>query len=275
MAAGRPTRSLLQEARVIDVANENFPGCSLFLEMAFYTKRRVALIQQALVDGAMRRMAHRATLTHCLMLIHERAALLRVTLEAGLVFAQERKAAGFELLLKICRRAFDRDSLVRLMTIAAAHFAFEHRMVMRQRECRANFQVTLETRLRRLSRIYDRASAATCFHVQTSGPVAGLAAHVRDFFYSCALCLSFSAARLYDFAFLCLQSSVSGRSKITHDLFVTGGALFRANKFRAGNAGRGENCSTSRTAGKQNQRERYSSPGAPQQAFALTEDPSS
>ena len=117
---------------MIDVSNENVPGYFLLLEMAFDTKRRVALIQQALVDGAVRRMADDATLAHCLVLVDKRAALLRVTLEAGFVFAQERKTAGFEFLLDICRRALDRDAFVHLMTIGAAHFAFEHRMVMRQ-----------------------------------------------------------------------------------------------------------------------------------------------
>ena len=148
MAARRPTRSLLQEARVIDVSNENVSGCFLLLEMAFHTKRRVAFIQQALVDGAVRRMADDATLAQRLVLVDKRAALLRVTLEAGLVFAQERKTAGFEFLLNICRRAFDRDAFVHFMTIGAAHFAFEHRMMMRQCERCANFEVTLETSLR-------------------------------------------------------------------------------------------------------------------------------
>ena len=54
MAAGGPARSLLQEARVIDVSDENVSGCSLFLEMAFYTERRVAFVQQTLIDGAVR-----------------------------------------------------------------------------------------------------------------------------------------------------------------------------------------------------------------------------
>ena len=54
MAASRPARSLLQETRVIDVSDENMPGCSLFLEMAFYTERGVAFVQQALIDGAVR-----------------------------------------------------------------------------------------------------------------------------------------------------------------------------------------------------------------------------
>ena len=77
-------------------------------------------------------MANGATLAHCLVLIDKRAALLRVTLEAGFVSAQESKAAGFELLLNICRGAFDRDPFVRFMAIAAAHLAFKHRMMMRQ-----------------------------------------------------------------------------------------------------------------------------------------------
>jgi hypothetical protein len=132
MATGRPTRPLLQEARVIDVSNENVPGYFLLLEMAFYTKRSVALVQQALVDRAVRRMANSATLAHCLVLVDKRAALLGVTLEAGLVFAQERKAAPFEFLLDICRRALDRDAFVHFVTIGAAHFAFEHRMVVWQ-----------------------------------------------------------------------------------------------------------------------------------------------
>ena len=84
----------------------------------------------------------------CLVLVNQRAALLRVTLEAGFVSAQERKTAGFEFLLNICRRALDRDAFVHLMTIRAAHFAFEHRMMMRQCERCANFEVTLEASLR-------------------------------------------------------------------------------------------------------------------------------
>ena len=112
VAAGGPTRPLLEETRVVDVSNENVPGYFLLLKMAFDTKRRVALIQQALVDRAVRRMADGATLAHCLMLVDKRAALLRVTLEAGFVFAQEGKAATFEFLLDICRRALDRDAFV-------------------------------------------------------------------------------------------------------------------------------------------------------------------
>jgi hypothetical protein len=54
MAAGRPTRALLQEIRVIDVSDENVSGYFLLLEMAFYAKRRIPFVQQALIDGSVR-----------------------------------------------------------------------------------------------------------------------------------------------------------------------------------------------------------------------------
>ena len=115
-------------------------------------------------------MASGATLTHCFVLIDKWPALLRVTLEAGFVSAQESKAAASELLLNICRGALDCDPFVRFVAITAAHLAFEHRMMMRQLECRANLQVTLETSVRRLSRIDDRARFAASLHVQAPRP---------------------------------------------------------------------------------------------------------
>src|SRR5215469_13323881 len=105
-------------------------------------------------------MADSATLAHCLVLIYPWAGLLCVALEASFVWAQESEAAGFECLLNICRRALKRDPLVRLMAIAAAHLSFRYRMMMRQLECRANFQVTLETCLRRLFWVYNGARGA-------------------------------------------------------------------------------------------------------------------
>jgi hypothetical protein len=54
MAAGGPTRALLQEIRVVDVSDENVSLYFLLLEMAFYAERRVAFIQQALVNGSVR-----------------------------------------------------------------------------------------------------------------------------------------------------------------------------------------------------------------------------
>jgi hypothetical protein len=147
-------------------------------------------------------MASGATLTHCFVFIDKRPALLRVTLEAGFVSAQESKAAGSELLLNVCRGTLDRDPFVRFMAITAAHLAFQHGMMMRQLERCANLQVTLETSVWRLSRIDDRARAAASFDVQTPRTVARFAAHV--------FCI---------FPFR-LQSRVSGCPEIAHDLFV-------------------------------------------------------
>ena len=172
MAAGGPTRALRQEIRVIDVSDENMPGHFLLLEMAFYAERRVAFVQQALVDGTVRGMANHAPLTYRLVLIDKWAALLCMTLEAGFVSGQKSKAASSELLLNICRGAFGRDPFVRLMAIAAAHLALEHRMMMRQLKRCTNIQVTLETGVWRLSRSDDRALAAAGLNVQTPRTVA-------------------------------------------------------------------------------------------------------
>jgi len=71
------------------------------------------------------------------------------------------------------------------------------------------------------------------------------------------------------------QPRVSRRSEVARDRFVAGCAFLRTDKLRAGNAGRRENRSVSRAAGKQNHRECDYSPGTPQQALAPTVDPSS
>ena len=76
-------------------------------------------------------MANCAPLPDRFVLINKWAALLRMTLEAGFVSAEERKSAGFKLLLNICWSALGRDPFVRFMAIAATHLALEHRMMMR------------------------------------------------------------------------------------------------------------------------------------------------
>jgi hypothetical protein len=152
-------------------------------------------------------MANDASLAHRLVFIDKRPALLCVTFEAGFVSVQESKAAGSELLLNVCRGALGRDPFVRFMAIAAAHLAFRHRMMMRQLKRCADVQVTLETSVRRLSRVDYRARSTASFDVQTPGPVAGLTAHV--------LCV---------FPFR-LQSGVSGCTEVAHDLFVAGRAF--------------------------------------------------
>jgi hypothetical protein len=166
-------------------------------------------------------MASDTTLTHRLVLINKWPALLCVTLETGFVSGQKSKAASSELLLNVCRGAFDCDPFVRLMAIAAAHLALKHRMMMRQLERRANFQVTLKTSVRRFSRVDDRACSAASLDVQTPRSMARLATHVDGLLWSFA---AFCAALTYDYLF-CLQSRVSGCPEVAHDLFVAGRAF--------------------------------------------------
>jgi hypothetical protein len=199
-----------------------------------------------------------------------------VALETSFVSAQEGKAAAFERLLDISGRAFDRHSLVRVVTIGATHFAFEHRMMVRQLELCPHFQVTLETGLRIFPRVDDRVRRATALDVQTARPVARLAAHVRGLLYSCALCLTaFSTALVYNFRFCSLQSRVGGRPKVAHDLFVAGPTFLRADELRARDAGRRQNCSICGAARKQNYSQRDTSPDRPPKFLTLTVDPSS
>ena len=152
-------------------------------------------------------MADQATLAHSFVLIDKWAALLCVTFEAGFVSRQESEAASSELLLNVCRSAFGRDPFVRFMAIAAAHLAFKDRMMMRQLKRCANVQVTLETSVRRLSRIDDGALSAAGLNVQTPGPVARFAAHI------------------FGIIAFCLEASMSGCPEVAHDLFVAGRAF--------------------------------------------------
>ena len=112
-------------------ANKNPPTCRLLLEMAFEAEGRVSLGEHPLVHRSVRRMAADAAFADRFVFENERAALGRVTLETGVVLAQQHGAAAFHALRKIRAAAFDRVALVRVVAIGAAHFAFEHRMMMR------------------------------------------------------------------------------------------------------------------------------------------------
>ena len=76
-------------------------------------------------------MTAQATFAHRFVLENKWAALGGMTLETSLVVAKQRGAAALETLRQICAAALDGVALVRVMAISAAHFAFEHRMVMR------------------------------------------------------------------------------------------------------------------------------------------------
>ena len=155
---------------MIDVADKNSAGFSLLLEMAVQTERCVARDEHSLVDRAVRRMTDDAALAQRFVFEHERPALRGVTLETGFVSAEKSEATAFERLLRIGSTAFDGLALVRVMTITAAHLAFEHRMVMRQLELRAHIQVTLKTSFRRRSGLTIVCAAPPLFTCRLPGP---------------------------------------------------------------------------------------------------------
>jgi len=109
---------------------------------------------------------------------------------------------------------------MRVVTIGAAHFAFQDRMVMRQLELCPHFQVTLETSLRRLTRIDNSVRCAAALDVQTTRPVTRLTADVLR-----VLSLRF-------------QSRVRRCPEIARNIFVTGLTTFRTDELRARDAGR-------------------------------------
>lgn len=150
---------------MIYICDKKFAAHGLLLEMAFQTKRLVAFRQHPLIDRTMGRMAGHTSFAHSLVLEHKRTSLRGVTLETGFVLAQQGHTAAFERLWKVRSAPFDRVSFVRVMTIGATHFPFQHRMVMRQIEFRPYLQMALETGGRRSSRIDDRARSAAALDV--------------------------------------------------------------------------------------------------------------
>jgi hypothetical protein len=104
--------------------------------------------------------------------VDKRTALRGMTLEAGIVSAKERDATTVDRLRHIGGGAFDRQPDMRVVAIGTTDFAFQHRVMMRQLELSADFEVTLEAGLRIFARIDDRACAAAGGNVFTTRTVA-------------------------------------------------------------------------------------------------------
>lgn len=160
MATRRPTGSPAQKARMIAATNGDSSSRSLLLEMAFETKRCVPLQQHLLVHRTMHRMTSRAAFAHRFVLENEGAMLRRVAFGAIVTLRIHRSERG-------CCVAF-----VRLMAISAGHFAFEHRMMMRQIKFAAFVEVALETGVRRLLRINNGVVRSARLVMNAAGAVA-------------------------------------------------------------------------------------------------------
>ena len=113
----------------------------------------------------MRRVTAYTTFPQRFVLEHKGATLRGVTLVTGFVLAQHSHAAALDLLQSIRATAFDRVSLVHIMTIGATDFALQNRMVMGQLEGRAHLRMALEAGGRRFVRINNRARRAAALDV--------------------------------------------------------------------------------------------------------------
>jgi hypothetical protein len=191
------------------------------------------------------------------MLKHKRAALGNVTLETSFVLTEEQCSAAFYLLRPTGPATFDRATGVRIVTIGAAHFAFQDRMVMRHFKSGPHFEVALETGVRGPARIDDLSFIPAGGDVQTSGAMAGFAAHFFGIIAG-----SF-------------QARVSSSSKIAGDGFVTSLARFRTDKLSASNTRRSDDGAIclQGAARQEDDSERGCSPDRPKQFFALTLPP--
>ena len=81
---------------MVDVTDEDPAGDFLFLEMALQAERLISLVQHSLIDGAVRRMTANATFANRFVFVNKWSALLSVTLETGVVRAQEGDASAFD-----------------------------------------------------------------------------------------------------------------------------------------------------------------------------------
>src|SRR5262245_23529758 len=106
MAAGCPTGSLRDKSGMVHSTNDELTG-SLLLEMALDTKIMVSLRQHFGIHGPVGIVADSAAFPDGLMFEHERSALCKVTLAAGIPLSGEGCSA------------MDRISFVRIVAITA------------------------------------------------------------------------------------------------------------------------------------------------------------
>ena len=188
-------------------------------------------------------MAGVATLAQGLVLEDKRPALHGVALETGLISPSHLRPAA------LYRRTF-----VRVMAIGTTHLAFQHGMVVRERELRTDIEVALEAGLRGASRIDNGTPAATSLDVLTARPVTRFATNVL--------------------AAITGQPRVGRGVEIPRLVFVARLAAFRSNECCAGNARRRHERARSAT-GNKNESERCSGTDRPPEFFAPAVEPSS
>lgn len=241
MAAGSPARAHLQKRAVRHLADVDFArrySRALHLRMTAKAKIRIVLHQHFAVGGTVRRMADGAALAHGFVFENERLRLLEMTLRAALVHSRHGESAG----------RFEDVAAVRIVTLNATHFAFDHGMMLRQAEFRADFQMALETGRGILAGIDDEMRAAAGRDVFAAGPMTGFA----------------TVLALHSGIFK-MNARVRTGGKFPDDFRVAIGAGFVADVMRAGNLQWGNHGAGQRRAGiHQRRRQTNGQPGGDQ-----------
>jgi hypothetical protein len=145
VAAGGPAGAVAQECAVVNVTEKNRSARGLCLGVAFDAQIVIALHEHFGIDRTVRVMADGAAFAQRRVLENERASLFAMTLGAVLVLPRHGQAA---------RRLHDIHP-VRIVALHAIHFAFNHRMVLRQVKFSPGFLVTLKAGFRIFAGIND------------------------------------------------------------------------------------------------------------------------
>jgi len=169
VTAGAPTSTEPQKSCMIYAADIN-PCVArrrvCRLGVALEAQVVVSLDQQLGVDRAVWVMADRAAFAHRFVLEDERLGLFAMTLGAGFIEPRHREAVG----------GFHEVATVRVMALHAIHFAFDHRMMLRQVELRVRLEMALKTSRRVPARINNEFATSTAdSDVFAAGAVAGFA----------------------------------------------------------------------------------------------------
>ena len=174
----------------------------------------------------MNRMAGRAALANGLVFENERPGLCRMALPAGLMFGQQG-----------CTTSSNCWSFVRIMTITAAYFSFQNRMMIWKVELSTLIQMALEADLRRFSGIDDSMRSSTALVMNAARTVARLTTNVLGIFAEC------------------LQTGVCGGMEIPHRIGMALLATFGTDEFGARDLRWHNDCLSSRCAGNRYDRE--------------------
>ena len=188
-------------------ADEN-PIVELLLEMALQAERRIALREHALIHGTMWLVTDETTFARRFVFVNVRPALDGVTLKTGLILSHERSAPGD-----------DRVALVGIMTICAAHFAFEDGMMVGQIELAPLVQMAVEAGFRRFLRINYRGSRPPRLVMDAARAMTRFTAHVEGVGPACS------------------EFGVRRSGEIARDILVALSAAFRADELGAGDLG--------------------------------------